>query len=356
MERQPVRTWRDRAKPQRDGKYVMSTLSLTKAHGSRNDIFVVDGAPLDHFASADELTRAVGLLCDRKRGLGGDGVYFVADHGDGTARAWFYNPDGSEALLCGNGMRCAGRILLDRHQAESVVVEQGPYSFTVRDRGRTSHGVRQVSVELPAVDFAPGEPIVTEAGPHGEYVDRLLPAFHPSRHVTAVAVPNSHLITVIDAYDEAELIETGRRVAGSPGVFPIGANLSFVLPLSDDEVFIHTYERGAGLTPSCGSGIAASRATLSRLGLVAPERPVTVRNPGGVARSYLQTAGDAWQPVLEGNATLVYDAELDPAMLLGDGPVTYEGAAHMAEISAFAELSRENMKVLHEAGIHPTEV
>src|SRR5690606_4446310 len=126
----------------------------------------------------------------------------------------------------------------------------------------------------------------------------------PSRHVTAVAVPNSHLITVVDAYDEAELVETGRRVAEAPEAFPIGANLSFVLPLSQDEVFIHTYERGAGLTPSCGSGIAASRATLSRLGLVAPEQPVTVRNPGGVARSFLQTSGDAWQPVLEGNATL----------------------------------------------------
>lgn len=337
----------------------MPALSLTKAHGSRNDIFVVDGAPHDHFPSADELTRAVGLLCDRRRGLGGDGVYFVADGDDGTARAWFYNPDGSEALLCGNGMRCAGRILLDRHQAESVVVHQGPYSFTVRDRGRTPHGVRQVSVELPAVDFAPAEPIVAEAGAHGEYVDRLLPAFHPSRHVTAVAVPNSHLITLVDSYDEAELVETGRRVAGSPDVFPIGANLSFVLPLSDgevDEVFVHTYERGAGLTPSCGSGVAASRATLSRLGLVEPERPVTVRNPGGIARSLLQPVGDVWRPLLEGNATLVYQAELDPAVLLGDGPVEFSGEVNMAEIGAFVELSRENMKVLHEAGINPTEI
>ncbi len=334
----------------------MPALSLTKAHGSRNDIFVVDGTPHDHFATADELTRAVSLLCDRRRGLGGDGVYFVADGGDGTARAWFFNPDGSEALLCGNGMRCAGRLLLDRHQAESVVVRQGPYSFTVRDRGRTPHGVRQVSVELPAVDFTPAEPIVAEAGAHGEYVDRLLPAFHPSRHVTAVAVPNSHLITVIDSYDEAELIETGRRVAGSPDVFPIGANLSFVLPLSDDEVFVHTYERGAGLTPSCGSGVAASRAVLSRLGLVEPERPVTVRNPGGVARSLLQPVGDVWQPLLEGNATVVYQTEIDPAVLLGDGPVEHSGEAHRAETGAFAELSRENMKVLHEAGIKPTEI
>ncbi|MEF9905760.1 diaminopimelate epimerase [Streptomyces sp. P9-A2] len=333
-----------------------STLRLIKAHGSGNDIFVTDGAPLAHFATPPELTRAVGRLCDRRRGLGGDGVYFVAYHGDGTSRAWFYNPDGSEALLCGNGMRCAGRILLDRHQAESVVMHQGPYSFTVRDRGRTPHGVREVSVELPAVDFAPADPIVAEAGARGEYVDRLLPAFHPSRRVTAVAVPNSHLITVIDSYDEAELVETGRRVAESPTVFPIGANLSFVLPLSDAEVFVHTYERGAGLTPSCGSGIAASRAALSRLGLVEPDRPVTVRNPGGIARSLLQPVGDVWQPVLEGNATIVYETELDTAVLLGDGPVEYAGAAHLAEIGAFAELSGENMKVLHEAGIHPSEV
>ncbi|WP_405819067.1 hypothetical protein [Streptomyces sp. NBC_01390] len=152
------------------------------------------------------------------------------------------------------------------------------------------------------------------------------------------------------------LIETGRRVAGSPGVFPIGANLSFVLPLAEDEVFVHTYERGAGLTPSCGSGVAASRAVLSRLGLVEPERPVTVRNPGGVARSLLQPVGDLWQPLLEGNATLVYEAELDPAVLLGDGPVEFSGEVNMAEIGAFAELSRENLKVLSDAGIKPTEI
>lgn len=63
-------------------------------------------------------------------------------------------------------------------------------------------------------------------------------------------MPNSHLITLIDAYDEAELVETGRRVAGSPEVFPIGANLSFVLPLSQDEVFVHTCAVTAGPWPS----------------------------------------------------------------------------------------------------------
>ncbi|MFB6546645.1 diaminopimelate epimerase [Streptomyces virginiae] len=331
----------------------MPALSIAKTHGSRNDILVVDGAPDDHFAPGD-LVRAIVKLCDRRRGLGSDGVYFVADNSDGTARAWFYNPDGSPALLCGNGMRCVGRILLDRHQAESTVVHTGPYSFTVRAAETTEHGVRQVSVELPAVNFTPDDPIVANVA--WPFVDRLLPAFHSTRHVSALAVPNSHLISVIDAYEETELVETGQRVATSPDVFPIGANLSFVLPLSPTEVFIHTFERGAGLTPSCGSGIAASRAVLSRLGLAAPEQPVLVRNPGGIARSWLQPVGEEWQPILEGNATVVYRMQLDPAALLGDGPITFTGEADMAEINAFALLSNENLKSLQAAGVNPTVV
>ncbi|MFE9659176.1 diaminopimelate epimerase [Streptomyces sp. NPDC005955] len=344
-------------------------LSITKTHGSLNDILVIDGAPTDHFAPAD-VERAVRLLCDRDRGLGADGVYFIADDGDGTARAYFYNPDGSASLLCGNGMRGAGRLLLDRHQAESVVLHTGPYAFTVRAAGTTGHGVRRVSVELPPVDFAPAQPIV--AGADGPFVDGALPAYHPARRVSAVAVPNSHLITVLggqdapdardagdgrdayDAYDEAELIATGTRVAEAADAFPIGANVSFVRPLTATEVFVRTFERGAGLTPSCGSGVAASRAVLSRLGLVDPEQPVVVRNPGGVARSWMQVHGDRWQPVLEGNATNVYAAELDPAVLLGEGPVRVEGEPFAEELHAFAAFNAENLAELKEAGVETT--
>lgn len=326
-------------------------LSVARTHGSRNDIFVVDGAPDTHF-SPGEVARAVALLCDRRRGLGGDGVYFVADDGDGTARAWFFNPDGSEALLCGNGMRCAGRLLLDRYQAASAVLHTGPYSFTVRDAGVTAHGVRQVAVELPPVDFAPEQPIV--AGVGQPVVDLLLPAFHRSRRVSALAVPNSHLVTVVDAYDEADLVATGRRVAATPAVFPIGANLSFVLPLPDSEVFVSTFERGAGLTLSCGSGIVASRAVLSRLGLTEPDQPVVLRNPGGVARSWLRRERGRWLPVLEGNATLVSRTKLDPAALLGTGPLAVPDEAcerYAAEVAAYDELSGDNLKVLGAAGV-----
>lgn len=327
-------------------------LSIIKTHGSLNDIFVIDGAPGDHFADSD-VPRAVRTLCDRRMGLGGDGVYFIADNGDGTAEAFFFNPDGSPSLLCGNGMRGAGRLLLDRYQAEQVVLRTGPHSFVVRAADTTSQGVRQVSVELPPVDFAPADPIVADA--EWPFVDRALSAYHASRHVSAVAVPNSHLVTVLDdTYNEAELVATGSRVANTPDVFPIGANVSFVRPLAEAEVFIRTFERGAGLTPSCGSGVAATRAVLSRLGRVEPDRPVTVRNPGGVARSWIQAVGEEWRPVLEGNATKVYAAELEPAVLLGGGPVEYQGEAFLDEGAAFAALNSDNLKELQEAGIEMT--
>jgi diaminopimelate epimerase len=327
-------------------------LSIAKTHGSRNDILVIDGAPDALFAHAG-LTRAVQRLCDRDTGLGSDGIYFVADNGDGSAQAWFFNPDGSAALLCGNGMRCAGRLLLDRYESDSAVVHTGPYSFTVRRAPDTAHGVRQVSVELPTVDFTPADPIV--AGVEWPYTGQTLPAFHTGRTVSALALPNSHLVSVVDAYDEAELVETGLRVAEAPETFPIGANVSFVLPLEEDEIFVHTYERGAGLTLSCGSGVAASRAVAARLGLAGPDVRLRVRNPGGPARSWLQETGDGgWQPVLEGNATVVYRTELDAAALLGEAPLTPAVETPAGEAEAFAALHEDNLKALRAAGVEIT--
>src|SRR5436305_560814 len=84
---------------------------------------------------------------------------------------------------------------------------------------------------------------------------------------------------------------------------------------SSAEVFVRTFERGAGLTASCGSGMAAARAVYSRVTPVDPGREVVVRNAGGMATVSLQVRQDRWHPVLEGNATFVYRAEVDPAVL-----------------------------------------
>src|SRR5262252_4437021 len=330
-------------------------MRLVKTHGSLNEIFAMNATPAS-WASDAELREFVRRVCDREAWTGGsDGIYLY-DASSPQTQAWFFNPDGSSAEFCGNGMRGLGRLILDQRGTDTEVVASGGRGYTVRRSESTPEGVRQVLVELPPVEF-PAPPPAPFAG------------------YTAVTVPNPHLIAVVSEYSEPDLIEAGRRAAE---VFPAGANVSFLLPLpaSDvvaapkppdtpsapsvpathyaseaPEVFVRTFERGAGLTPSCGSGVVASRAAYSRVTGLDPGERLVVRNAGGVAAAYFRVRGGRWFPVLEGNATVVYEAETD---LSGGqtGPIEYAAE----ENAAYAALDEQNVAYLKYRGVttaHP---
>jgi diaminopimelate epimerase len=312
-------------------------MRLVKTHGSLNEIFALEAAP-DAWASDAELREFVRRVCDRSSWTGGsDGVYLYDASGP-NARAWFFNPDGSSAEFCGNGMRGLGRLILDLRGTDTEVVSSGGRDYTVHRAPSTPEGVRQVLLELPPLRF-------DAAG---------LPA--PFEDFTAVAVPNPHVIAIVGEYSEPDLIELGKR---ADEVFAEGANVSFLQPLDSvagaagvaAEVFVRTFERGAGLTPSCGSGVVASRAAYSRVSGLDPAERLVVRNAGGVAAASIQVRDGAWYPVLEGNATVVYRAEVDPQGGQA-GPV--EWAAD--ENDAYAKLDERNTVRLKGHGIqtaHP---
>ena len=317
---------------------------ILNAHGSKNDIFVVAMTPAD-FASDADLRVFVRSLCDREGPFGADGVYFY-DATPDIPQAWFFNPDGSSAEFCGNGMRCLGRVVLDRRGADAAVIRSGGAQYTVRRAATTGEGVRQISLEHPAVEFAPRVPVVTGRNP---LTQARLAELDPALEFTAVTIGNPHLVAVIDKYVESDLIAMGGRVAGRPDVFPAGANLSVLLPFEPAEVFVRTFERGAGLTASCGSGMAASRAVYSRTGRVDPERRVVVRNAGGMATVSLRAHQDAWCPVLEGNATFVYRAEIDPSAVPREAGAEREPYAD--EVRAYAALDERNAARLRAVGV-----
>ena len=282
-------------------------MRLIKTHGSLNEIFALEATPGD-WGSDAELRAFVRTVCDRDSWTGGsDGIYLY-DASGANAQAWFFNPDGSSAEFCGNGMRGLGRLILDLRGTDTEVVASGGRDYTVHRAPSTPEGVRQVVLELPPLSFDDAE----------------LPA--PFGGFTAVTVPNPHVISVVDAYSEPDLIELGKR---ADEVFAEGANVSFLQSLDDAEVFVRTFERGAGLTPSCGSGVVASRAAYSRVTGLDPAQRLVVRNAGGVAAASIQIRDDAWYPVLEGNATVVYRAEVD---LAGNqaGPVEYAAEENAA--------------------------
>jgi diaminopimelate epimerase len=304
-------------------------MRLIKTHGSLNEIFALEATPGD-WASDAELRVFVRTVCDRDSWTGGsDGIYLY-DASGANAQAWFFNPDGFSAEFCGNGMRGLGRLILDLRGTDTEVVASGGRDYTVHRAPSTPEGVRQVVLELPPLSFDDAE----------------LPV--PFGGFTSVRVPNPHVIRVVDAYSEPDLIELGKR---ADDVFPEGANVSFLQSLDDAEVFVRTFERGAGLTPSCGSGVVASRAAYSKLTGLDPSQRLVVRNAGGVAAASIQVTGDAWHPILEGNATVVYRAEVDPSG--GQvGPIEYAND----ENAAYAELDKRNTAHLKEHEIqtvHP---
>src|SRR6516225_10146495 len=320
-------------------------MRLVKTHGSLNEIFALDATP-SAWASDAELREFVRRVCDRAAWTGGsDGIYLY-DASSPRTRAWFFNPDGSSAEFCGNGMRGLGRLILDLRGTDTEVVASGGRGYTVRRSESTPEGVRQVLVELPPVEFAASPP-------------------PPFAGYTAVTVPNPHVIAVVSEYSEPDLIEMGKRAAE---VFPEGANVSFLLPLAASdvisapkplappgapsvldapsdtaapEVFVRTFERGAGLTPSCGSGVVASRAAYSRVTALDPGQRLVVRNAGGVAAASIRVRDGGWFPVLEGNATVVYRAAAD---LSGrqSGPLDYDAE----ENAAYASLDEQNTACL----------
>ncbi len=309
-------------------------MRLVKTHGSLNEIFALEAAP-EAWGSDAELREFVRRVCDRFSWTGGsDGIYLYDASGPNT-QAWFFNPDGSSAELCGNGMRGLGRLILDLRGTDTEVVNSGGRDYTVHRAPSTPEGVRQVLLELPPLRFD----------------EASLP--EPFERFTAVAVPNPHVIAVVPEYSEPELIELGKR---ADEVFAEGANVSFLQPLGNTgdvapEVFVRTFERGAGLTPSCGSGVVASRAAYSRVSGLDPGERLVVRNAGGVAAASIQVRGGAWYPVLEGNATVVYRAEVD---LQGNQAGPLDWAAE--ENAAYTTLDEKNTACLRNHGIqtaHP---
>ena len=205
-------------------------MRLVKTHGSLNEIFALEAAP-DAWASDAELRELVRRVCDRSSWTGGsDGIYLYDASGP-NARAWFFNPDGSSAEFCGNGMRGLGRLILDLRGTDTEVVSSGGRDYTVHRAPSTPEGVRQVLLELPPLGF-------DAAG---------LPA--PFEDFTAVAVPNPHVIAIVREYSEPDLIELGKR---ADEVFAEGANVSFLQPL--DSAAGPAGPRGPrGLPPRCSS-------------------------------------------------------------------------------------------------------
>jgi diaminopimelate epimerase len=278
-------------------------MRFAKGHGTGNDFVVLP----DPDGSLPLTPAFVAALCDRRRGIGADGVLRVvrsAAHPDAEASAgvaeWFmdyWNADGSQAEMCGNGVRVYARYLLDA----GLVAPEGTFMLATRA------GVVPVTL---GEEIAAGMPFPRV------YVQSKATVTGRAFTGTAVDVGNPHLVCPVDERT-LEGLDLGAAPSIDPLVFPAGVNVEFAATLSTPPgVDLHrrmrVVERGSGETQSCGSGACAVAAVaLDHAGL--QSGIVLVDVPGG-RLTITMTATDCW---LAGPAVIVAHGDLDAQSVRG---------------------------------------
>jgi diaminopimelate epimerase len=273
--------------------------SFAKGHGTRNDFVIV----VDREDLHDPTPAQVCFVCDRRAGIGGDGLLRAVkaarvEEWTGDPDLWFMdyrNADGSIAEMCGNGVRVFARYLVDNGLADGPVV---PIATRAGLREARLLPDRRVRVAMGPVTVAP-EPVTVTASGLVEPVS-----------ATKVDVGNPHAVAFVD---ELESLDLTRAPAWSPvEAFPAGVNCEFVRITGDHHVGMRVYERGVGETMSCGTGtVAVAAATAARLGEL--DRPVTYRVdvPGGTVEVELTGGADGVdEAFLTGPAVIVGHGEL----------------------------------------------
>lgn len=265
----------------------MSTLNFAKGHGTCNDFVILE----DRENLTPITAEVVHWLCDRRAGIGGDGLLravraeFVPELAD-QGEVWFMdyrNSDGSIAEMCGNGLRVFVRYLL-----EQGLVDTDPVVVATRAGTRSAwpqpDGTIKVSMGPATVS---AEPTWIE---------------HEGAHwpATTVDVGNPHAVVMLDHPASLAALDLGVAPSFDAAVYPNGVNVEFVVVRGADDLLMRVHERGVGETMSCGTGVVASAAAhLASTGRSSGVVSVTV--PGGE----LQVEVDPEQAYLQGAAVIV---------------------------------------------------
>ncbi|MBA2544417.1 MAG: diaminopimelate epimerase [Deltaproteobacteria bacterium] len=288
-------------------------MKFGKYHGLGNDFLVVDlrAAPADVAAAWQSPVHAI-ALCDRQFGVGGDGVLAALPPvtPGAHARMLVLNSDGSEAEMCGNGLRCFVRALCMHRGLDlrELVIDTnaGPLACTVE--GDT------ISVLLGPPRQRRGDIPMTGAA-DDTCIDQpyVLPG-EPRRRMTGVATGNPHAVTFVDSAAEATRLARaiGPAMERHPW-FPLKTNVEFAHVRSRRAIDVAVWERGCGLTLACGTGASATAVAAVLTGRADAGSPIELHLPGGTLEvTVLEGLANV---LMRGPAVHVFDGEVDPRLL-----------------------------------------
>ncbi|MEE2947002.1 MAG: diaminopimelate epimerase [Verrucomicrobiota bacterium] len=264
-------------------------VDFTKMNGAGNDFVMIDNREIGLQLTTEQIQK----ICHRQRGVGADGILLLRlAKGDADFGWDFFNQDGSEGEMCGNGARCFARFA-QRHLDERKALSFETLAGVIEAR----LDGESVTVGLtPPQNFRIGDRISTSSG---EF----------EIHSVNTGVP--HAVLFVENADTAMVSELGREIRHHDHYAPAGTNVNFVQRNGDASIRVRTYERGVGETLACGTAAAAAALITAKLDECGS--PVSVRVLGGddLAVEFEQN-GDAFANVqLTGPAEFIYSGQIE---------------------------------------------
>ncbi len=281
--------------------------NLLKCHGSGNDFLLINEYEKLLLTEQQRIILAK-LFCDRNDNLGADGILFFQASNIANGKMRMFNPDGSEAEMCGNGLRCIGRFACELFDKNSVLIETLKGVSQVFKDADIYPSLPTYQAELNTISLASKDiPILVNS-------DTLInqPFIADNLLFTAVSMPNPHLVAIVDDISDSELEKIGKLANQSPDKIPNGTNVNFCKILDSNSIYVRTYERGVGLTNSCGSGMSASSLVTCLLGRNSFDKPINVYNRGGLVTCTPKLIDkDKYSVFLSGNATFIFNNTIE---------------------------------------------
>ncbi|UCD35527.1 MAG: diaminopimelate epimerase [Nitrospiraceae bacterium] len=269
-------------------------LKFTKMHALGNDFVVIDNRD----GGVKRIARLAQRLCNRRFGIGADQLLLLCHSKKADFRMRIFNADGSEVEMCGNGIRCLARYIMD----DILLCDESSYAkkycqtldiLSVETLGgikeiRSAGNLFRVDMGEPVLEPDRIPVLIKAQGKHkrdamgtpgsGVIINYPLSVHNKKIRVTCVSMGNPHAVIVTEDVNAVDLVRTGPLIENNP-LFPKRTNVEFIQVLDRETIKMRVWERGAGETMACGTGASAAAVAASLLGLTG--RKVKVLLPGG---------------------------------------------------------------------------
>lgn len=228
-------------------------MEFTKMQGAGNDFLLVNGFKYN----LEEIVPKIKNLCDRRFGVGGDGLMAALPSEDCDVKMYYYNSDGSQGEMCGNGIRCFVKFVYEKGivKKDFMRIETLAGVQTAQLQINDKDEVEKIEIEIGNIKYNPEEIPVLVEGENAFNKKLEIDGKEITFSTVFLGVP--HTVVFINEEGQYDVNEIGSKMEVHP-MFPRKTNVNFVLPVSENEIKIFTWERGAGRTLACGTGSSSS--------------------------------------------------------------------------------------------------